>query len=58
MQTFVENKFVLMRVFVQTTCMKMFADVRGPLKFTFNTQNLGVSCTVYFNTGNYIHDNL
>ena len=30
MQTFVENKFVLMRVFVQTTWMKMFADVRGP----------------------------
>ena len=32
MQTFVENKFVLMRVFVQTTWMKMFADVRGPLQ--------------------------
>ena len=31
MQTFVENKFVLIRVFVQTTWMKMFADVRGPL---------------------------
>ena len=30
MQTFAENKFVLMRVIVQTTWMKMFADVKGP----------------------------
>ena len=54
----IQTVFFKKHNYVECTCMHLFLLLYS---FTFNTRNLcvyRVSCTVYFNTRYYIHDNL